>query len=471
MKLSKSEIICLIFVIIVASAIVFNNLGASTIHDWDEARRAQNAFEILKTNEWIVLHYGGTPDLWNLKPPLGTWLIAISFKIFGFNEFALRFWSALFGVLTVVIIYLFGLEIKNKYTGVFAALFLLTIPHFMEFHGARTGDLDSMVTFFIVLSLYLFYLSQNRNKPSLLVPTFIAIAIGFLIKGVIILVPLIIIIYLLCFKSFKKTLYNKKALRGIIAFFIITTPWFILRFIKGSKFFIKKIEYDMIKRFIEPIEGHGGGWINWFYYPFQIYRNLGLILSLLLIIAFCYSLYLFKRKSKPASLLIIWISVFIITMTLIQTKLFWYILPIYPALSLLIAYNISPSEKSTKTKKVMISLIFLLIIAVPLMSIIKMTQSTYVEEKLQSIKDLKPILEDYDKIYIHSEENRQSIFFYLSISVDNVEIYQNIEEFNPKKGSTVITFTLERFYFFNKNTDYQLIKEERGIAIFEKLED
>jgi 4-amino-4-deoxy-L-arabinose transferase-like glycosyltransferase len=44
--------------------IIFNH-GFPTFLDWDESRHGENALEILKTNDWIVLKYGGQPDLYN----------------------------------------------------------------------------------------------------------------------------------------------------------------------------------------------------------------------------------------------------------------------------------------------------------------------------------------------------------------------------------------------------------------------
>ena len=116
------EYVTIILISILAFSVIFNNLGTSTFFDWDESHYGEVALEILKTGDWIMLKYAEQPDS---KPPLGAWLIAISFKIFGINEFALRFWSAFLGAETVVLVYFFGSEIKNECTGIFSAIFLL----------------------------------------------------------------------------------------------------------------------------------------------------------------------------------------------------------------------------------------------------------------------------------------------------------------------------------------------------------
>jgi len=115
----------IILLLLISAGVIFNNLGSSNFFDWDESRHGENSLEILKTNDWIVLKYGGQPDFYNVKPPLGAWLIAFSFSIFGVDEFALRFWSAIFGVGTILLVYLFGSEIENKCMGLYPAISLL----------------------------------------------------------------------------------------------------------------------------------------------------------------------------------------------------------------------------------------------------------------------------------------------------------------------------------------------------------
>ena len=235
-----------IILFIVSIYIIFNNLGASTFFDWDESHYGEVALEILKSNDWIVLTYGGQPDL-IAKPPLGTWLIALSFKFFGVTEFALRFWSALFGVATILLVYFFGKEIKNNCVGLFSAIFLLTTVNFIGYHGARTGNYDVIFTFFITLSFYFFFLSEKREDNKFLIGTAIAIAMAVLVKGVIGLFPAIIImVYLLYFKSLKKTLLNKETLYAILSLCLLILPLFLYRFMKGGntlKLYMNMIYY------------------------------------------------------------------------------------------------------------------------------------------------------------------------------------------------------------------------------------
>ncbi len=460
----------ILLLILLSGYIVFNNLGSSTLFDWDESRNAQNALEILESNDWIVLKYAGKPDLWNTKPPLGAWLIALSFKIFGINEFALRFWSAFSAVGVIIIVYLFGKEIKNRFVGIIAAILLLINKGFIGYHGARTGDYDVLVTLFIISSMYLFYLYVEKKEGRLLIYTSIPIALAVLVKGVIGMFPLAIIFVYMCYSKSFKQYFNKNSLYALLVFLSITLPWFVIRFFRGSEFFIRMISYDLIKRSVEPIEGHVGGWLYYFSY---LKYNLGIFLFILFLIGFIYSVYLMKKKNRSISILVIWISLFLLVFTIAQSKLFWYIIPIYPAISIIIAYFLDDLRRLFKIKELTLLIIFLIVISIPFISIIKLTEVTNVNQVHNSIKLLKKDLKEIDSLYIYSSENRQSTFFYLSLySKGKVRTFENINQISNEKGIYyVITFDNNRYNILKERKDYKLVKAQNIItALFVKAE-
>src|SRR4051812_10624545 len=57
---------------------VFAGLGAVALNDSDEARYGVSAWEMLQHRSYIVTTYAGEREYWNLKPPLGYWLMALS---------------------------------------------------------------------------------------------------------------------------------------------------------------------------------------------------------------------------------------------------------------------------------------------------------------------------------------------------------------------------------------------------------
>jgi len=114
----KLDIVLLLFLIILSSIILFNNLGKSSLFA-DEAIYAQVERDAAEKNFWMPLHKGEEPFL--CKPPLKMWAVALIFKYFGINEFNARVLDALFGVATIALVFIFGRILFNRRTGFIAA--------------------------------------------------------------------------------------------------------------------------------------------------------------------------------------------------------------------------------------------------------------------------------------------------------------------------------------------------------------
>ena len=92
----------------VTAFLCFRCLGVKAIDSWDEARHGISAYEMLKNKQFLVNTYLGKPDYWNVKPPLSFLSVAAGFVLCGYNAVGLRFFSALFYLLTVIFTGLFA---------------------------------------------------------------------------------------------------------------------------------------------------------------------------------------------------------------------------------------------------------------------------------------------------------------------------------------------------------------------------
>src|SRR5665811_1327782 len=98
---------------------------------WDEAAWGYNAYSLGidgkdEFGRFLPLNY--LESFGDFKPPMYAYLDVIPVKLFGLNEFATRFPSALFGVFTVLITYFLTGRIFQKYKNkdqisLFSALF------------------------------------------------------------------------------------------------------------------------------------------------------------------------------------------------------------------------------------------------------------------------------------------------------------------------------------------------------------
>jgi 4-amino-4-deoxy-L-arabinose transferase-like glycosyltransferase len=115
----------------------------------DEAIYANNALEMAINKDFWVLKNNDVATLYNVKPPLVIWLQCLCIWIFGANEFAIRLPSVLAAFFMCFRVFYF----LNKHFNIRAAflrlLVLVTSQGYVKVHVTRTGDLDSVLVFFI----------------------------------------------------------------------------------------------------------------------------------------------------------------------------------------------------------------------------------------------------------------------------------------------------------------------------------
>src|SRR3989344_7734823 len=148
---------------------------------WDEAAWGYNAYSLGidardEFGRFLPLDY--LESFGDFKPPVYAYLDIVPVKIFGLNEFAVRFPSALFGTLTVLLTYFLVKRIfrenhkssiinhKSEAIALLSALFLAISPwHIMLSRAAFEANI---ATFFIVLGIWLFLLSMQGKRWILL---------------------------------------------------------------------------------------------------------------------------------------------------------------------------------------------------------------------------------------------------------------------------------------------------------------
>jgi 4-amino-4-deoxy-L-arabinose transferase-like glycosyltransferase len=124
----------------------FLNLGFLDLQAWDEALYAVRAEGILRFGGWLDQTPFAVDGLYSsLHPPLFIWLTTLSFVLFGVTEFSARFFSAIFGGLTLIVIYRIGKRLADAQVGFFAAL-LFGLNPFVTFL-ARQGQFDATLVF------------------------------------------------------------------------------------------------------------------------------------------------------------------------------------------------------------------------------------------------------------------------------------------------------------------------------------
>lgn len=160
----------IILILLLAFILRFYQLGAYPPLNADEASIGYDAYSLIETgkdqhgNAWPV-HFQSFNDY---KPGAYVYMVLPFVYLFGLNEWSVRLPGALFGVLTVWVIYLLArelsekLEIRNSKFEVIASLLLAISP--WHIHFSRGGWEVNVATFFIVLGIYFFMKGMKENK-------------------------------------------------------------------------------------------------------------------------------------------------------------------------------------------------------------------------------------------------------------------------------------------------------------------
>jgi len=85
----------------------------------DEGRYAEIPREMLASGDWITPHLNGLAYV--EKPPLQYWATALTYQLFGVNEWAARFWTLFAAWLDVALVYLFARRMWGRRVATVAA--------------------------------------------------------------------------------------------------------------------------------------------------------------------------------------------------------------------------------------------------------------------------------------------------------------------------------------------------------------
>jgi 4-amino-4-deoxy-L-arabinose transferase-like glycosyltransferase len=327
----KIHLITLLLLIIFASSLIFFRLGNNPLKDYDEGIYANVAKEIVASGDWITLHFNSHPFF--EKPPLYLWATAAFFSIFEINEFWARAVSAISGVSLVIITYLIGLSLYNYRTGVMASIILLSSYEFLA--RSRDGATDMLLSLFIYLAI-IAYLFTNKDKKYWYV-FWIMFAMAFMTKfwasGVVVICVFAIVIMK---RQFISTIKDKHFWGGLGFAFILIIPWHAVMIYKYGDVFVQRyFFYDLIHRSTKGLEGNIGS--SMFYFDLLRHRfSPWFLLIPLAIVQQISELLRGRRWSESVIFLVLIVVVLGVYSFIIQTKIFQYITPIYPAVSLLI---------------------------------------------------------------------------------------------------------------------------------------
>jgi 4-amino-4-deoxy-L-arabinose transferase-like glycosyltransferase len=223
--------------------------------DTTEPRYAEIARLMMTTNDWITPWFEPGVPFWG-KPPLSFWAQAISFKLFGINEFAGRLPALLAFLATAWMLWRLAASVVN--TQVAAASLVVYSGMVLTFVAAGTVMTDPYLALGTTWSMVAFYLAPKENGWYWRYGFFIGLGIGLLAKG-----PLAIVItgapigvWVLLQGKLMFYLRTMPWVRGTLLTLVIALPWYILAELKTPGFINYFIVGEHFMRFLDP------GWMG-----------------------------------------------------------------------------------------------------------------------------------------------------------------------------------------------------------------
>src|SRR6185503_8836739 len=323
-----------------AIVIFFFWLGRLALIGPDEPRYAEVAREMFATGDWISPRLCGC--LWFEKPVLLYWLAAASYHLFGVSEFAARFPSVIAAILTMISVY-YGLKRAVSERIAYAAS-IAFVTSGLVIAYARVATPDILLTAAMsvaLLSGYLAATASGRARTAHWVLCFAAMGAAVLAKGLV-GIALVVAIFAVYFAAMRQPQFIRwrEALIGIAVFLIVAGTWYApVTFRHGWGF----IEEFFIRHHFQRYTSNEFGHPQPFYFFFVIAIAGIAPWSFFLIPAAARLKSLKPGSDKLDALLVfawIWVAVPLLFFSASGSKLPGYILPIFPALAIIIGVEL-----------------------------------------------------------------------------------------------------------------------------------
>ncbi len=322
----------------------------TTLWDRDEPRFAQATVEMLASGNYLYPTFNGhlRPD----KPILIYWLMALSVRLLGPAELAVRFWAPVGLALTALLTWWIGRWFLPPRAGLWAMAVLATTPlTLMEGLAATT---DAMLLAAITGAMAAFAAALARGPRSLhLVALAAAIGLAQLAKGPVgLAVPVLAMLGALGWLVWRERV--GKGIAGyaflIVLGAVLGTGLFLLWAVPANdatfgEFARLGIGHHVVERSLSPLEGHGGNRL--LSLPYYLVVVLIGFAPWTLYLPGAASAVLGGRVGGPRlrALLVGWAAPVFLMFTLIATKLPHYLLPVWPALALAVGGTLAASRE------------------------------------------------------------------------------------------------------------------------------
>lgn len=314
-----------------ATLTLFLFLGSRGLNEPDEGRYGELGREMLATGDWLIPHLNGVPHF--QKPPLLYWATATSFRLGGLNEWSARMPSALAALGIVLLTLQIGRRLRDFQTGLAAALIVLSAIEFFALAHLLTPDM--MLSLWITAAIAALVEHRATGRSVWRGLFFLAMGLGFLTKG-----PMALVVPLAAALSvgrMEPRINWRQWTAGLMLTLVVGLSWFLALALRHHELFGYFLGYELLERFASS--SHGRSRPFWFFIPVLVGGFMPWTFFLPPVLLRAWQRWRSEeRLAWGQRLLAGWAIIPFIALSISGSKLPTYILPLFPALALGVAF-------------------------------------------------------------------------------------------------------------------------------------
>lgn len=324
-------------------ALWFHALAARTLIPTDEGRYAEIAREMAKSGDFVTQRLNGIK--YYGKPPLQSWMTALAFRAFGLGAWQARLWTGLCGLAGILLVTCTGMRLFGRRAGLLAGAVLASSLFWVV--AGHISSLDMSLAATMTLALCALLLAQRdgatgAQRRNYMLLCWAGMALAVLSKGLvgIVLPGATLLLYSLAARD--RTVWRRlHGGAGVALFCAIAVPWFLLMSLRNPEFLEFFFIREHFQRFASNVHLRAAPWH--FYIPLLLAGSLPWLGVLPQSLRAGWSGA--TTGFQPGKLLLIWAVFIFCFFSVSKGKLPAYILPVFPALALLLGHYLANAPR------------------------------------------------------------------------------------------------------------------------------
>ena len=327
--------------LLLAVLIWCGNLDFRKLSLSDEGRYSEIPRYMAASGDWITPRLNGIKYF--EKPPLQYWATAAAYKLFGEHHWTARLWPALTGLLGALLMYFAGARLYGNRAGLYTGMVLASSVLYAAMGHILT--LDMGLAFFLTVAFagLLIALDPRADAKTNRFWMHVAAAgcaLAVLSKGLIgiVLPGAVVVLYMLVKRDFG-ILRRLHLATGTVLFLAISAPWFIAVSAANPEFAWFFFVHEHLQRYTSTIHQRSQPWF--FFIPILLVGMLPWTVTLCAAVPAAVKRLTAGREFDPAVFALLWAGFIFVFFSLSGSKLPSYILPLFPALALIVGHYLA----------------------------------------------------------------------------------------------------------------------------------